>query len=74
LPLLKIWKEDGVIKSEIPGLRAGVQTLLRDETTGNFCSQMGPFETRPTYAANGRVIGMTTFAAGDTVILSAVRD
>ncbi|HEY1710010.1 MAG TPA: serine hydrolase domain-containing protein [Rhizomicrobium sp.] len=73
LPLLKVWKEDGILKSHIEGLRAGIQTMNRDEH-GNFFTQMGPFETRPTYAPNGRVIALTTYAAGDTVILSAVRD
>ncbi len=74
LPTLKIWQEDGVIKSHIEGLRTGVQQLLRDENTGKFCSQMGPYETTPTYADNGRVIAMTTMSADGTVILKAVRD
>ncbi|HEX2590837.1 MAG TPA: serine hydrolase domain-containing protein [Rhizomicrobium sp.] len=74
LPTLKVWQEDGVIKGQIEGLRAGVQELLRDEKTGRFCSQMGPYDTTATYAADGRVIALTTASTDGTVILKAVRD
>jgi CubicO group peptidase (beta-lactamase class C family) len=73
LPVLKIWKEDGILKSHIPGLRAGIQTMNRDQN-GNFFTQMGPYETRPGFAADGRVVALTTYAAGDTVILRAERE
>ncbi len=52
LPLMKIWSEDGILKSEIPGLRAGVRTMFMDDK-GRMFNQSGPYETALIYGADG---------------------
>jgi CubicO group peptidase (beta-lactamase class C family) len=72
LPLLRVWIEDGVLKSEIPGLRAGVQEVLIDEH-GVMCTHSGPYETRVTFGPDGRAQQLIAYEAGVNEILRATR-
>ncbi|MEI9994323.1 MAG: serine hydrolase domain-containing protein [Rhizomicrobium sp.] len=71
LPLMKIWSEDGQLKSEIPGLRVGVRTLHMDDT-GRFFNQSGPYETAVIYGPDGRAQELIAYE-GTSEILRAVR-
>ncbi|HEY0104853.1 MAG TPA: serine hydrolase domain-containing protein [Rhizomicrobium sp.] len=71
LPLMKIWSEDGELKSLIPGMRAGTRTLFLDDT-GRFFNQSGPYETQIHYGADGRAAELVAYE-GSEEILRAVR-
>jgi hypothetical protein len=71
LPLMKIWSENGVLKSEIPGLRVGVRTMFMDDT-GRFFNQSGPYETTIHYGPDGRAAELVAYE-GSEEILRAVR-
>ncbi len=68
---MKIWSEDGQLKSEIPGLRVGVRTLHMDDT-GRFFNQSGPYETAVIYGPDGRAQELIAYE-GTSEILRAVR-
>jgi CubicO group peptidase (beta-lactamase class C family) len=72
LPLLRIFVENGELKSEIPGLRAGVQTTYMDEN-GVMFSYSGPYETRICYGRDGRAQEITAYEGGATPVIRAVR-
>jgi CubicO group peptidase (beta-lactamase class C family) len=67
LPLLKIWAEDGVLKSEIPGMRAGVRTMQMD-SDGRFFNQSGPFETAVVYGADGRACELIAYEGTEEIL------
>jgi CubicO group peptidase (beta-lactamase class C family) len=67
LPLLKIWAENGELKSEIPGMRTGIRTLQMDQD-GRFFSQSGPFETSVIYGSDGRAREMITYEGTEEIL------
>lgn len=72
LPLLRVFSEGGVLKSEIPGLRAGVQTVYLDED-GVMFNNSGPYETRICYGRDGRARELTACEGRTNVVIRAVR-
>lgn len=72
MPLLRIFAEDGKLKSEIPGTRNGVQEVLLDKT-GRMFSRNSPFETELIRGEGGRVDEIIAYAGGSTEIMRAKR-
>ena len=71
MPLLRVWTEDGRLFNAIDGIRFGEQEAFCD-TDGVLFNQTGPFETRPDFGPDGRVVGLTV-REGDVIILRAER-
>lgn len=72
MPLLRIFVEDGRLKSEIPGMRNGVQDMLLDKT-GRMFNRNSPFETELIRGAGGQVDEIVAYAGGSTEIMRAKR-
>ncbi|MGA9794410.1 MAG: serine hydrolase domain-containing protein [Rhizomicrobium sp.] len=70
LPVMNIWSEDGQLKSEVPGLRAGVRTLFMDDT-GRFFSQSGPYETSIVYGEDGRALELIVYEGTEEIMRAA---
>jgi len=70
-PVLKIWSEDGVLKSQVPGLRMGVTTMYLDDN-GKLFNQVYPFDATVTYGADGRVEDYVVYE-GQEEVLRAIR-
>jgi CubicO group peptidase (beta-lactamase class C family) len=71
-PEMKIWNQDGRLKTEITGMRGGPRDVMMDQN-GRFFSQTGPYETAVTYDAAGVAVEMTVLRDGKTEILRARR-
>ena len=71
MPLLRVWVEDGRLYNAIDGMRFGTQEVYCD-TDGVLFNQTGPFETRTTFGADGRVDTLVV-QEGDVVVLRAER-
>lgn len=72
LPLLRIFSEGGELRSEIPGLRAGVQASYMDEN-GVMFNYSGPYETHICYGRDGRAQELTAYEGGVNPVIRAVR-
>lgn len=71
MPLLRVWVEDGRLYNAIDGMRFGTQEVYCD-SDGVLFNQTGPFETRTTFGADGRVDTLVV-QEGDVVVLRAER-
>ena len=71
MPHLVVWTEGGRLFNAIEGMRFGVQEAFCD-TDGVLFNQTGPFESHPTFGADGRVESIVV-REGDVVVLRAER-
>lgn len=72
MPILRLFVEDGRLKSEIPGMRAGVQEVLLDQH-GRMFNRNAPFETRLRWGADGKLVELVAVQGGSTEIMRAIR-
>ncbi len=72
MPLLRIFVEEGRLKSEIPGMRSGIQDVLLDKE-GRMFNRSSPFETELIRGASGRVDEIVAYVGGTTEIMRAKR-
>ncbi|HEY0300620.1 MAG TPA: serine hydrolase domain-containing protein, partial [Rhizomicrobium sp.] len=71
-PGLKIWAEDGRLKSEIIGMRGGARDILMDQN-GRFFNRNGPYETAVIYDENNIARELIVLRDGKSEILRARR-
>lgn len=67
LPVMNIWSEEGQLKSEIPGMRAGVRTIFMDDA-GRFFNQSGPYETSIVYGKDGRAEELISYEGTEEIL------
>jgi CubicO group peptidase (beta-lactamase class C family) len=72
LPRINIWIEDGVLLSEIPGLRFGVQEAFLDEN-GTMYTGSGAFDVHVDYGPDGRAERLRVME-GELLVISARRE
>ncbi|HWW57968.1 MAG TPA: serine hydrolase [Sphingopyxis sp.] len=72
MPLLRMFVSDGRLRSEIPGMRAGVQDVLLDDR-GRMFNRNSPFESELVRDADGRVVEIVAYVGGTTEIMRAKR-
>lgn len=73
MPTLRVYAEDGVLKSAIDGMRVTGTPIYIDEQ-GVLFSRMNRLETRVCYGLDGRARQLGVFEATDSEMLRAVRD
>ncbi|MEI9994327.1 MAG: serine hydrolase domain-containing protein [Rhizomicrobium sp.] len=71
-PAMRIWAENGTLRSEIKGMRGGPREIFMDQN-GRFFNRMGPYETAVTYDANGQAHELAILRDGVTEIMRARR-
>jgi CubicO group peptidase (beta-lactamase class C family) len=73
MPVVRVYVEDGVVKSGIPGMRVtGTPTFIDDQ--GVLFNRYTKYETRVCYGRDGRALQLTAFEGESSEILRAVRD
>lgn len=72
MPMLKIWSENGVLMSEIPGMRGGPREILARSDT-RFFNRVFPHETEVILDDDGQATALEVLEGGETVILRAER-
>ena len=73
MPKLRVYAEDGVLKSAIDGMRVTGMPIYIDDT-GVLFSRMARLETKVCYGLDGRARQLGAFEASDSELLRAVRD
>ncbi len=73
MPTLRVYAEDGVLKSAIDGMRVTGTPIYIDEA-GVLFSRMARLQTRVCYGLDGRARQLGAFEASDSELLRAVRD
>ena len=73
MPKLRVYVEDGVLKSAIDGMRVTGMPIYIDEA-GVLFSRMARLETRVCYGLDGRARQLGAFEAADSELLRAVRE
>ena len=73
MPTLRVYAEDGVLKSGIDGMRVTGMPIYIDEN-GVLFSRMARLETKVCYGLDGRARQLGAFEASDSELLRAVRD
>jgi CubicO group peptidase (beta-lactamase class C family) len=71
-PGMKIWAEDGKLKSQIAGMRGGAREIMMDEN-GRFFNRSGPYETAIVYDENNVARELIVLRDGKSEILRARR-
>jgi len=71
-PGMKIWTEDGVLKSQITGMRGGPREIMMDEN-GRFFNRVGPYETEVIYDENKIAKELVVLRDGTSEIMRARR-
>jgi len=73
MPSVRVYVEDGVLKSGIERMRVTGTPLYIDDQ-GILFNRMTPYESRVCYGIDGRARQLTAFEAKDNELLRAVRD
>ncbi len=71
-PGMKIWAEDGKLKSQITGMRGGAREIMMDQN-GRFFNRNGPYETAVAYDGNDVAQELIVLRDGKNEILRARR-
>jgi len=72
IPFLRVYAEDGVLKSEIEGMRVVGQPLFIDDA-GMLFSRAARHETYVCYGRDGRALQLTAMEGEGNVVLRAAR-
>jgi CubicO group peptidase (beta-lactamase class C family) len=71
-PMTRILVEDGLLKSETPGMRGGRRHIRMDQN-GNFFHDFGPYDTKPLYGADGRARELVVLRDGEIEVMRVRR-
>ncbi|BCW90728.1 hypothetical protein sos41_39030 [Alphaproteobacteria bacterium SO-S41] len=72
-PFINVWEEEGVLYSEIVGMRGGKRRVRMDQN-GRLFNERGPFDTAIEYGPDGRAMTLRIIEGGTTEIVRAERD
>jgi len=73
MPYVRVYADNGVLKSEIPQMRVSGMPLYIDDK-GILFNRFTKFETRVCYGRDGRALQLTAFEGESSEILRAVRE
>lgn len=71
-PLMRISVEDGILRSETPGMVGGKRHIRMDQN-GMFFHDFGPYDTKPVYGADGRARELVVLRDGEIEVMRARR-
>ena len=72
-PFINVWEEDGVLYSEIVGMRGGKRRVRMDQN-GRLFNERTPFDTAIEYGPDGRAMTLRIIEGGTTEIVRAERE
>ncbi len=72
-PFINLWEEEGVLYSEIVGMRGGKRRVRMDQN-GRLFNERTPFDTAIAYGPDGRAMTLRILEGGTTEIVRAERD
>ncbi|MEJ0028513.1 MAG: serine hydrolase domain-containing protein [Rhizomicrobium sp.] len=71
-PLMQVFVEDGILKSNMPGMRGGARQMRMDQD-GRFFHMFGPYDTVPVWGPDGKAQELRVLRDGETEVMRVRR-